>query len=232
MPAGRPKSIDSSKVFDVARPGNSKPLGTSRPVITNSDAGVKDQMVDVPTAPSVSRKIITPITVDTSSQNDSTQEVEITPAETASSVVHELKLEPITDMAIDEEAVSEEAEDTLATEDKAEQPPQPETITDQADSPGASESAAVEAVADTGGNNRQEQRAADEQAKLDAALQELIDSKKYVVPLAHDSSGRRGNGMAAAVFLIVLLLVVAAYLIIDAKVLKVGLNLPYHFFKQ
>lgn len=71
MGAGRPKLIDDAKVFDVAKPARSKPMGTSRSVIASHKASVKDDtMVDKPTItekpepllpPSANRRVISPI---------------------------------------------------------------------------------------------------------------------------------------------------------------------------
>jgi cobalamin biosynthesis Mg chelatase CobN len=208
MPAGRPKAIDDSKVFDVAKPGNSRPIGTSRPVIVDSSAAVKDQMVDVPTAPSVIRKVITPITV----------AVEQQPAEPLATVVHELRLEPPKNDNSEEEVAPEEVAKPIAEA--------------EANAPATSEAATVEAVADSTGNNLENKKVAEEQARQDAALQEMIDSKKYVVPLAHDSSGKGSSSVIIVAALILLLILAGVYLAIDAKVLKLSINLPHHFFKQ
>lgn len=70
--AGRPKSIDKTRVFDVAKPNKAKPLGTSRPVIVNHADSVVDSSVvtsgdsvaskSALKAPSEGRKIIQPLT--------------------------------------------------------------------------------------------------------------------------------------------------------------------------
>jgi hypothetical protein len=201
MPAGRPKSIDDSKVFDIARPGSGRPVEASRPVIANRSISVKDQMVtgvpnppkEVLSAPSVSRKIIAPIT-----EEDTLAPVA---TEVAATTTEEIAKEPEVEKAVD-------------------------------DTPTGSETAAVDALADATGKSREDQKAAEEQLKRDAALQELINSKKYVVPLAHDSTKNGDSKLAIIVLLALILLASGAYIAIDSKVLKTNINLPYHFFKQ
>lgn len=289
MPAGRPKSIDNSKVFDVAKPGNSKPVEGSRPVISNRSIAVKDPTVisvqqdapkEVPSAPSVSRKIITPMGDETKIEATSDLPVEkadAVPAETDDAKVEQVtapetaaveetpaaaSTEPVTETPVTasrgfKRELKIQPPSQVATEAAEEPVANPETPTEEAAAntdvvsaeetaeeeeviPGAteeqkaasSEAAAVDAVADATGRSKEEQKAAEEQAKRDAALQELIDSKKYVVPLAHDST-KKGSGSTAGIALFILILLAAgAYLAIDAKILKLNVDLPYNFFKQ
>ena len=289
MPAGRPKSIDNSKVFDVAKPSNSKPVEGTRPVISNRSIAVKDSTVisvqqdapkEVPSAPSVSRKIITPVTMGDETKIEATSDLPVEKADVAPVETDDAKVEQVTapeTAAVEETPVAASAEpDTetpvtasrgfkrelkiqppseVATEVAVEPAANPEASTEEAaantDSvsaeetpkeeeviPGATEeqkaassdAAAVDAVADATGRSKEEQKAAEEQAKRDAALQELIDSKKYVVPLAHDST-KKGSGSTAGIALLILILLAAgAYLAIDAKILKLNVDLPYNFF--
>jgi|GEM_PF-3734518 len=319
MPAGRPKSINNDRVFDVAKPNKAKPVGTSRPVIVNHAASVTDaSMVNnqpqpsapVLAAPSATRKIIRPISInsaeesaptaapsepatssivilnepkvalknaqptiptesaptlpptapvvadpETTNEEPLTQPAETTP--TAGTELTEPQVETEAEPAIAEPAATpaanESTDATPAEESKpdvldaeAEKPEaddkestEPAASTDDADAKEApadsaigSDAASVGAVAEASTKNKEEQKAAEEQAKKDAALQELIDSKKYFVPLAHDATQRTGHSATWAGLLVLVLLVVGGYLAIDAKLIHVAINLPYHFFKQ
>jgi hypothetical protein len=284
--AGRPRSIDNTKVFDVAKPGKSRPMGTSRPVIVSHAAPIKDATVinvsgsneeAAPlSAPSVTRRVIKPIDASATPAEEtpkpasekSTIEVVTETPPTAPIVVKtkELVVEPAADTSeapVDEPVVAEEVPETpeVPTEEtEAEAAPAPgtppaeakESQVDEGDKTEeettektpeeaeekergdqvGSESASVDALAEASEKPKEDQKKAEEDAKKAAALQELIDSKKYVVPLAHDSSQQGGSNGAWIALLVLIILAAGAYALIDAKVIKTSINLPYHLFKQ
>jgi hypothetical protein len=295
--AGRPKSINNTKVFDVAKPSRAKPIGTSRPVIITHAAPVTDRTLveqkpaeKALAAPSAVRKIIKPVSMDQEDGDvlpaektaplvvaaktskpqkivDDSEAVAVTvkttptTESTAQPATDEPKPEDVSETALEPEAPAEEARVTQpntsseanSTEESAkqsetttpeEQPDEsaeekPEGTTDEGDAQTAetadtagSEAAGVDALAEASQKSKQEQKAAEEQTKKDAALQELINSKKYFVPLAHDStSAKKHTGIW--IFLLVLILAAGgAYAAIDAKLVKTDISLPHHFFKQ
>lgn len=267
--AGRPKSIDDSKIFDVSKPGKSKPMGTSRPVIMNRGTMVKDQSVietpeekEMLAPPSVARRVISPVSAESEPSETAAKETNVpvtseSPEQPAREAVEKTELsadEPDKQAAqeapgapeTDEpEAVTEEtAAETPATEASkdavaetqpdapAESPEQPEAEaeTSSTDVPAGSDSANVEALAEAS-EKKTHTKEDEEQAKRDAELQSLIDSKKYVVPIAHDS-GKSGGHKILWVFIIVLLLAAGVYAAIDAGTIDAPVDLPYHFFPQ
>jgi len=294
MAAGRPKSIVDSKVFDVAKPGKSKPMGTSRPVIISHAAPIKDATVinvngteEVPaqmSAPSVTRKVISPISTGAAAKPETKPTITVIsdtdkPELATAPLVAEAKVEePVAD--IPEETVKSEADDSpkdspaaetetakadeaeasaeaeKSVEEKPETPvtdegtePAPEAETKKAgpeeesntddtteteeksDESTGSEAASVDALAEASGKSKEDAKKAEEDAKKEAALQEMIASKKYFVPLAHDSSQKKGSSRALVVLLILIILVAGAYLAIDAEVIKTSIKLPFQFFK-
>jgi hypothetical protein len=292
MPAGRPKSIDNNKVFDIAKPGKSTPLSTSRPVILNHTMSVKDKSVvnvdpiteeEPLSPPSVTRKIIKPMS---DQQDDESSEVIVhsnpsgvaviqdsepnQPSPTAPEVikvspesdtgennVREVKKKiPIAENA-ESELVAESPQPTetiekhevttaevtedseiTKTEEAADTVPG-EKLDDTDSNVGkeeqhtnGSESASVDALAEASEKTKEDKLKEDEQIKRDAALQGLIDSKKYVVPLAHDSSPKKDRSWAWVLILLFVVIIIGAYLAIDAKYIKTSITLPYHFFGQ
>lgn len=315
--AGRPKSIDDTKVFDVAKPGNAKPMGTSRPVIMSHAAPIKDPTVitvngheDMPaaklSAPSESHRVLKPlsetetvnqtvvakkssITVLDEPKDDLDATVKTAPlitkskssmtADNESSVLEKQNVDTKDALPDTNEESPEQSADTVAINDEttlmthadettaeesaetAEDQTDKETATSPAEEveleektaesadveaspePEAekseesfentgSESASIDALAEASGKNKDEDKKAEEQAKKEAALQELIVSKKYFVPLAHDSSSQKSGSMVGIILLIFIILLAGAYAAVDAKVIKTGINLPYHLFKQ
>ena len=243
--AGRPKSIDNTKVFDVAKPGKSKPMSTSRPVIVNHSMAVKDASVinTIPevekqlSAPSVSHKVITPIAKDDETPVPlAVKESDIPEEEPSQSVeaVEETATETTKEAPADTDTTkSQPQEETSHEEPVAEEvaPAEPEAVPAPALEPVQSDEASVDALAEASSKPKEELKKAEE-AKRDAALQELIDSKKYVVPLAHDSSKASGHKGGLIMVLVGVLLIAVAYLLIDAKIIETSIDLPYHFFNQ
>lgn len=289
MPAGRPRSIDDSKVFDVAKPGKTKPLGTSRPVVVNHSMAVKDATVVEPAdennesmlAPSVTRKIISPISAEEEKPEQSprssitimSEPDEQPGASEAGQITIKTRVKPDTKAendadksddklaepepaALEEEGNEQPSEDESINQNSPEQPEKTEEenpaeasaevktevaadtgSSQSAEEPksaevSSSESASVDALAEASERPKIDQKVAEEQAKKEAALQELIDSKKYVVPLSHDSSGRAGHKTIWFSLLFIVLLAAGAYIAIDAKVININIELPYHFFQQ
>ena len=310
MGAGRPKSIDNTKVFDVARPGKSKPVSTSRPVIINHSMAVKDATVvsftdekqAQLTAPSASRKVINPITINTpeseSVKPKSTityikepEEQEVAVSTKASSLKPALVDETTADKSIavtdkeneptvpeedtppdasaedaEPEVTDEAAEPTAPVVDEASTPdsgetaeetvvkasvadaepevtaaPPPEDFkpeTEAAPTPEAnttnpenSEPASIDTVVESGDVQSTTQKEEADKLIRDVEVQKLIDSKKFIVPLAHDSTQSTSHKGAVIVLLTILLLLVSAYAAIDSGLVDVNIDLPYQFFK-
>jgi hypothetical protein len=281
--AGRPKSVTNTKVFDVAKPGKATPVGTSRPVIINHAAAVKDATVlpepgsenEAPKSPpSVTRRVISPVTMgatDVPAEPPKTSSITILDEPKKADPKKSTEIVPVSAPEVKEEVQKTEdtTEPVQATEQaepepEAAQAPEPrnDTPTDDTEVPASdneaekpvqevenpepepsepaeaetvetsSEAAGVDALAEASTKGKEEQKAIEEQAKRDAALQGLIDSKKYVVPVAHDSGQQRSGTGALMILLLIILLAIGAYVAIDAKLIDTGINLPYHIFQQ
>jgi hypothetical protein len=237
--AGRPRSVSESRVFDVSKPNKSKPMGTSRPVIVNHGSMVKDNTVNegkeekIPRgSPSVTRKTITPITVDDTRQNNSEKTAPV--VEDAPMADEKIEILPTkSDEKVEPEAQSDVVAPEKSSEEEIESPETDDTAQEeQSDAkdidPPASDSANVDALAEVTEKKKNEAKEAEEQARRDAALQGLIDSKQYIVPIAHDSG--KGGHRGLWVLFIIILLAAGAYAAIDAGAIDVGIELPYHFF--
>lgn len=301
MAAGRPKSIDNAKVFDVAKPGKAKPLSTSRPVVGQAITVRDNSMItgnasEKPSkplaAPSVSRKVIKPISMDDVSEEESVplQPVanftetapELVTAQVATPLESKPKKEAVKLQIVDstvndavkvstpkdvpaktesvagsekapasadtEPTVVAETEDTPVEEEQVSEktPAEPEAVaasdavepkqeTDQVstpeESPESSETASVDALAEASEKPKLDQKLQEEESKREAALQELIDSKKYFVPLAHDSSKPKKRSGFMVFLVLLLVLLVAGYVLVDAGIIDVGIKLPYDLIK-
>lgn len=276
MAAGRPKSIDNSKIFDISKPDKSKPMGTSRPVIISRGNIIKDPTVN--SEPSVSpstRKVISPVTINASSDEVASPKIQVKVNGASKSLeesMTEAPIAPDTSVEVKNTATTIEpdaaenttdsepssAEETPAVEEKpaddsipAEETSEPEeaaaaegseepaqdsaetaeTVASDSETPPTSEAATVDALAESTTFKKEEAKELELRAKRDAEMQALIDSEKYFVPLEHDSTAKKSR-TGLWVFILIILLVSAAYVVIDMKLVKTGINLPFHLFKQ
>ncbi|MFZ1323761.1 MAG: hypothetical protein WAQ57_01205 [Candidatus Saccharimonadales bacterium] len=192
---------DDDKVMDVAKPGKGKIVGTSRPVI----APITSDQPNKTAVPSAA---------------DETSEAAAAAPSVAKKVIQPITA-PEKDPAAEDkpgEAAEAPAADAPGAEDNEAAPA------------GRSEAAEVNALADQMKSKKEEAAKAEERAKQDAALQELVDSKKYFVPVgkAHAKSSR------SALWLVPLLIVAAlaaAYILIDAGLVDVNITLPFELIK-
>ncbi len=231
MAASKPIT-DDAKVMDVAKPGKGKVVGTSRPVVSPivsdskaSNIEVKDDDKKVEevklTAPSESRKVIQPLG-DVTADDESD-----TPAETTEPT------EPVSDSPVIESTVpkAKKAEPEATPEPEAKDP-EPEKAPEASDDE-TSESASVDALAAQAETKKQAAKRAEEEAKKDAALKEIIDSKKYHVPISSKLSNPGGHHVTWVFVVIVLVIsvLISAYILADAGVIESPVALPFDLIK-
>ncbi len=206
-------SVDDAKVMDVSRPGKGKIVPTSRPVVA-------------------------PLVADTPKNDDtdagtSTPETE-QPAPLTPSSGHKV-IEPLSETAVTEDTETADAieaaapEESAAEQDSEGAEPEPETAAGQDQT---SEAAEVNALAKAAEAKKLAAKEAEAQKKKEEELQQLIDSKQYVVPIGQGArSARSRSGMFVGVLLAVLVLLLAAYLLVDAGVVDPGFDLPFELIK-
>ncbi|MBA2279168.1 hypothetical protein H0V99_01875 [Candidatus Saccharibacteria bacterium] len=244
---------EDDKVFDVSKPGKGKIVPTSRPVITSQEV-TKDIMVNEPEAqgmksPSESRRVIQPLSSIAVQSEDGIDAAEAIPvsvmqgktkteeasAETTTPTI--VPAEPLTNQT--EKTSEAEKPEVVEVEAKPEPPKEPEKPSmeqKEANPAASSESATVDAVAEAVGSKKQAAKEAEEQEKRDAAVQELIDNKKYYVQLGHDSRPKKGatyhHQVLTVLLILTMVLVVGAYLAIDAGIIESDFVVPYEFIKE
>lgn len=203
---------DDQKVMDVSKPGKGKVVATSRPVVApivdtaKPKVEVEQTDDDHKSGTGSSRKIIQPIS--DSGEIDTTAEVPV-------AVATDTPPDPVPGAETNTKAPDEDSLETPA-----------------ADASNVSDAASVDTLAASAETKKQAAKKAEEQAKRDAELQELIDSKKYLVPIKHGVGGNGGTRLLLVGMLIVVLLLVGVYLLIDAGIVDVGVELPFEFIKE
>jgi len=208
------------RVMDVSKPGRSKPSQTSRPIIVGHGPMAKD-----------------PTVVDDKLDNEPTavpgEKPEITTA------VSHKKITPLSDdekPAEDDESKDEEAKDekdepaAKPDEDDAEaKKSEDKEDKDEKSDSDASDSGAVDAIAEQAETKKQADKEAEAAIAKQQENQKLIETKKYFVPIGHDSTKKGGSQKALIVLLVLIVLAAGAYLAVDAGVVKVnGFEVPYH----
>lgn len=194
--------------MDVAKPGESAPDISARPVLVTHRPIVQDPMVkdektsDDPADAKLdtlahSQKVIQPVSA------------EVAEAQT--------------------EKPAEPAAETSAEPEKSAQESSPPENAEAATA--SSETAVVEAVADQATEDKKkENKLSDEEKAKQAAVQKLVDEKKYFVPIGQ--VGRRRNRRVLVAAAVVLVLLAGAYLAVDADVVDVNINLPVNLIKN
>lgn len=217
---------DKKPIMDVAKPGKTAAPATSRPVIINHGAMVKDPMVneaeeaatDLPTkneTPAVSpapKKVITP------------------PEETAPAE-EKAEEEKDTKDTAPKEAEPDKKEETpkpAETEVPADAKKEPES-TETSDQ--ASDDAVVDAVVDQVADKKEQERLAEEEQKRKKLVDKLTAEKKYFVPLAV-ARHQRNNKIGLVFLVIVVLLIVGAVLAVDAGLVGETITLPFDLIKR
>lgn len=238
---------DDNKVFDVAKPGKAKASPTSRPIIVGrSGPPVKDptlvhdddqQSELALTAPSVARKIIAPLDAPDAATPVAAVESPAAEPITETDIAVPADVPPAAAAAPTDTSLQTQESDAvaapLANVPKPAEMPKPEPVempsaaTGNTTSSGAAE---VNALADTVNTKSEEVKKAEAEIKMLEEVNVLVASKKYYVPLAHDSTRRRGNKKPLLVLLVLLLLLTGAYLVVDAGIIELpGYDVPYHF---
>lgn len=171
---------DDSKVMDISKPGKGKLVPTSRPVVSPIVSDDKN-------VPPISRKVIKPL-------NDE--------------IVEGARLTPINSSEGSDSPVNNNSELESGEESEANTSIESSAKPDSTQSPGelTDDAASVNAIAEAVEVKKQAAKKAEEQAKIDAEISKLTESKKYFVPIGH-SSGKSAS--KSLVFIVVLVAIIA-----------------------
>jgi hypothetical protein len=234
-----PKKEDDSKVFDVAKPGETAAEPTARPVIVgrssilkqdpmvaggDDDAGVQEKS-SVSSLSTKSKINIKPL-----SQNESTEdEGKITVSTEANKKPEGIE---IGSPAKDEKAAGDNEEVTAkpkapSEQKSAEEPAQKaEEDKDEKKEEPASDTTgtgAVDALAGEANAKKESDKEAEESLKKAAEIEGIIESKEYYVPIKETISRRSGR-LLSIFLLLCLLAVVGLNFAVDAQLVDVGIS--------
>lgn len=201
---GAEQKPSSNQIFDIAKPGSSPASATSRPIIGHR-AMLQDPMVATGSPEDTSKEASKKTeAADPSAQLAGKGKI-IMPA--AGSELEGAQSEP-------SESVASKKPDTPKA---ASTPPPKKSL----------EEAAVDAYADEMMKHKKKPTKEDEK-KL-AEIQKHIDEKTYFVPIGQVK--KRRNKRRLLVFLIVVIILAGLYLALDARLLDIGIDVPFELIK-
>ncbi|MDQ3064847.1 MAG: hypothetical protein M3Q36_01090 [bacterium] len=219
------KFTEDTKVFDVAKPGKGKIVTTSRPVIAPmvaqsiSQSAKAEGKPSETMTPSAARKVIQPITVTDNSSDSVSISTDVLNQESTSTdeLTEQMEAAINKSTADSDSAKSDIAPSTAialgppaaAIATKADVTPAPKKSEPEVDDSVISDAATVDALAKEAEEkykDKSEQKDLN-QNKRDEGTQELIESKKYFVPISHESAaGKSGKGILIVALVLVLIL--------------------------
>lgn len=112
-------------------------------------------------------------------------------------------------------------------EPASEDTPATESEDSKADKKKSAEQAVVDAVVDQAGKKKKSQPTEEELAKQ-IEVEKLIESKKYFVPIGEVTRRRNARRLMIGLVAFVLIGLVGSYLAVDAKLLDIGVDLPFN----
>ena len=200
----------SPKVDDVSKPGETPASPNARPTITGHSPAIKnDPMVAF------------------SSKKEDEEPIKQSDAKESYLTKTKAKIDPISkDVKPDED---KKEEDTSTEDQKPENEPGKDNNTDK---PAASDSAAIDALAETADAKKVESKEEEEEKKHKEYIGGLVKSEKYRLPIIEGGHKASAERFVSWIFLLLLIASIAVYLAIDAGYIKIGFDLPFEFIKD
>lgn len=213
-----PEPSKGKKAFDVTAPGKSAPSATSRPIIVRHGPIMPDPMVQKKqTEEKPEEKVVVikqssggkimPISDD---MKEDKPEVEPKTSEVSQDKSETKDVESKTKAPAETEAAEPQRSSPIKPQDPEEDSkPEPATNSAAAETPAPTSdgAAVVDAIAGSAPDKKLEQQQAHEEEERQAHIQQLIQEKKYFVPLK--VSRHKKAGRAVRVLALVLLLAAA-----------------------
>lgn len=216
----------SIKVDDVSKPGETPASSNARPTITGHSPMVKnDPMV------AFSSKNGTEPQEEEKEKEDQEEDTQQNQEETYRPRT-KLKINPISEGADKDEEKEEpekpkeeaEGEKASESEEKPEEKPQ-----EKPNDANSSESATIEAIAQTADSKKSSSKETEEEKKRQEHIDELAKSGKYQLPIIEGGHKGSAERIVSWIFLLLLVASIGVYLAIDAGYVDIGFGLPFEF---
>lgn len=247
--ANKPSDSDESKTMDISPPGKGKINISSRPLATpvvdgqaesndvkQAEQGSEAAEQETP-SPSATRKVIQPISIESSDEAAETVEVK---DETSNPEVQpeaaqapEAQKDDIPEVAKEETATESEPETPDSSPESTDSLPTPKSDPNNPISPASDETgaASVDEMAKAAEQKRLDAEKAKEEALRNQKVEELIKSKQYHVPIGHRVKVGRAKKRLLGLLAVVIILA-GTYLALDTKLIGNNLKLPFELIKE
>lgn len=210
--AKRPHKATNKTISDIDKPGKTPPSATSKSVIVTNRPILKDPMVNEETEdpkPETSSETLAHTAGSLKPSKEPDQ-----PSQPNDEKAAETPVEQASDKKIDKKP-----EESSEPENNSEEPLSPEKT--------------VPAAARPSVDSKKPEIKTAEEAKHEADIQKLIDSKKYELPINAVEKRKTKHFVVLGVFLAILLVIVWADIALDAGLIKVsGVKPVTHFFSN
>lgn len=241
-----PKKKDSKKIADVARPGKTAPSGNSKSVIVSNRPIMKDPMVVEDTVADEEKVTVKPSESVIAPLSDSSED-KIKPTKPdEESDEPKLKKEDdkktIAVLANEAAVKKEESDETETKPEVDDEPSEPTTEPEEVKAPDTAEDAKPEdnkSDISTDENDTSktvtevDAEELAEKEKHDAAIQKLIDSKQYNLPINSVEKRRSKRVVIFGILLSILLIAAWVDIALDANIIELnGINPVTHFFSN
>jgi cobalamin biosynthesis Mg chelatase CobN len=222
------KKSATRHIVDVEEPGTSAPSSTSKPVIVTNRPLLKDPMVKE------------------EKKNDISEQSDSIPAPALASSSNKSRLQPLVDsISPDDESlavepktpqVSEAAEPETTTSTPESEPEQKASGSEASEADAPQSQMLDDAQADDKLKStaaKQAEVEAAEQVKHDAAVQKLVDTKRYELPINTVEERQSRKFIMLGIVLMAVLILVWLDIALDAGIIKLGgLHSATHFFSN
>lgn len=210
----------SDKVDDVSKPGETPASSNARPTITGHSPTIKNDPMVAFSSRSESEEEI---------QKSDKKDSYVTRSKTKINPISEdLKAEEKDENKDSEEEQTEDKADKDAGTDKEKQVDKP----DEKSASVGSESAAIDAIAQTADAKKAESKQEEEDKKHQEYIDGLIKSGKYRLPIIEGGHKGSAERFVSWIFLLLLIASIGVYLAIDAGYIQIGFDLPFEFIKN
>lgn len=217
-------SVVDEKVFDVARPGESMPSSSGRPLIISHKPGIShDPMVSSPDAGE-------PKESDKENNSDDSETVEIVTTEKIMKAPKKNRIEPLsTTITIEDAETTEASDETLDAEEVNEDTTKDTEDVPVADVKNDETDDISDEIEDVSATVTTKKQAQDEEAKKQAQelekqseIEKLIENKHFFVPI---NAAQKRRSRRVIIFVGLLLIIVVGVLAaLDAEIFDIGVD--------
>lgn len=203
----------SAKVNDIAKPGETAASANARPTITGHKPAIKND----------------PMVAFSPPDEDGGEDTEEKVDKKAYLNKSRSRIDPISKNL---KTGKDQPDSQESSTEKEEQAEDKNTDNDKESANVTSESAAIEAIAQTADSKKLDSKLNEEEQKRKEHIEEIAKSGAYRLPILEGGHKGSAERLVSWLFLLLLLASVGVYLAVDAGYIDIGFNLPFEFIEN